>query len=204
MPSETLLLWKLPTADSSEADQVLCTQVRPALAAPQVTALLTDYYASRRADAPDRSDLRVELTVFAATEQRASLMQALNEVLSVSGAGGPPGDDILAQDLAWFRRQLSNVTDIALELLNGPAADAFQAILERIGDPYDPRVKWSGADYRNLLESHLIQGSTCFTALGPQARVDFWIRVPQWPRPPGDPSYLSPSGHWLWNILNVG
>ena len=202
-PSETFLLWKLPTPDPSVADDVLCRRFRLALADPRFSGLLRNYYVSRRAE-EDGSDLRVELTAFVATEQRASLMQGLNEVLGVSGVEALPDNEILKGDLWWYREGLRTVTDIALEVLDGSHAGTLQTTLRRMPDPCHPHVTLSGEDYRNLLESHLIEGSTRFTALGPPARLDFWIRFPQWPRPPGDPSFLSPSGHWLWNILNVG
>ncbi len=113
-------------------------------------------------------------------------------------------DNILGDDLAWYRLRLHHITDIALSVTDDQQSAVYKTLKRAMSVP-DPRDMPEGEAraevYQQVLEGALMTAAPdamtraiASTGMG----VDFWTDFVR--RPHRNKDSLSPPGHWLWNL----
>jgi hypothetical protein len=187
-----LVRWLLRPDD---VDAFLLQPIRGLTRDPEFLTRVTGFYVSRQPAGV------VWLTVY--TEDAAT--DAARDFISQRLGGKPdePGtsaDPILDDQVAWYRRALQQVCEAALDLL--PARLEDLELLRIVRDPGDkvffPEHPPSET-YRSLLEQRLLERAASYHTLDRSARDELWRCFAEWPSHP----YLSPAGHWLWNLVGA-
>lgn len=187
-----LVRWTLRPAD---VDDFLVGPIRTLTRDPGFLALIAGFYVSRQPAGV------VWLTIYtqdAGTEAaRKDISRRLGEQADEPGLSIDP---ILADEIAWYRRVLQQVCETALDLI--PVRVEEARLLRLIRDPGekpfypDPPP---GEGWRSLLEQPLLERAEPYRALDRSARDQLWHRFAEWPAH----AFLSPAGHWLWNITGL-
>jgi hypothetical protein len=109
-------------------------------------------------------------------------------------ADDPDTTRACGNDCRWYRRRLTNVTAIALDLHRSPELDAHRQFLRSIHDHSGLRAFTQAA-----LHDYLTLHSIHYASLDERSLVDFWREFPRW----GPEPSLFPPGHVLENLMLV-
>jgi hypothetical protein len=197
-PSEVLLRWRLPLERPLEQRGTL-QRIWPRV--PSYTRPIggvSTCYASRQ-------PREAWFTLFAAADKADELADGVRELFGL-GADQSAKDPILGADLAWYRRRLHHVSDIALSIRDDPGNISYRLLrvtLDTLPDPMqvDPRTTPLGL-YENELRRRLVELAGPGIEDAMSSVIDgnsFWTDFVR--RPHRDTAVLSPPGHWLWNLL---
>jgi hypothetical protein len=166
--------------------------VAPALRDPGVRGLVSDYCVSKHGEAgePNRG---VWLSLFSPREAQPRLLSAVEPHLRAYAPTAPYiGDDpVLCGECTSYRRALTHMTEVALDLHTSPELRVHQVFL--IG------LACSGLNPRPVLGRYLALHSFTYARLcaGPEGDDEFWKEFSTW----GPQEPLTYPGHWLWNIV---
>ena len=197
-PSDVLLRWRLPLARPAEQRRTL-QRIWPRV--PSYTRPIggvSTCYASRQLG-------EAWFTLFAASEKADELTDAVRELFGVD-AERSVKNPILGSDLAWYRRRLHQVSDVALSIRDDPADIKFRLLrvtLDTLPDPARARLdKAQLGLYETELSRRLVELAGLVMEDAIASVIDgnsFWADFVRHPHRNAD--ILHPSGHWLWNLL---
>lgn len=109
-------------------------------------------------------------------------------------ANDPETTRACGNDCRWYRRRLTNVTAIALDLHRSPEFEAHRGFLRNVHDKGGLR-----AFTRDALHDYLAQHSLHYAALDEHSLPEFWREFPRW----GPEPSLFPPSHVLENLMLV-
>jgi hypothetical protein len=165
--------------------------VAPLLRDEAFKKLPTEHYVSRHANDPDIPN-SVSLRVFTDSENGAKVCSVVEKHLSIMFGMHTVDrtDPMLARDLDWYRKALSLVTTVAVEVL---VAGDFRLSAAIVSD----RDLFTTVG-REILSKVLTQYSTTYASLRDQEQTRFWADISTGVDDEKLPCY---PGHWLWNLL---
>jgi hypothetical protein len=197
-PSEILLRWRLPLERPPEQRRTL-QRIWPRV--PSYTRPIggvSTCYASRQ-------PREAWFTLFADPAKVDELADSVRELFGVDPDKAAQ-DPILGSDLAWYRKRLHQVSDIALSIRDDPRDMSYRLLRVTLDTLPDPRQadpsRVSIGLYENELRRRLVElaGPGIEEAMASVIEGNsFWTDFVR--RPHRDTAILSPPGHLLWNLL---
>jgi hypothetical protein len=195
---EVLLRWRLPLERPAEQRRVL-QRIWPRV--PSFTRPIggvSTCYASRQLG-------EAWLTLFAAPEKADELKDAVRELFGLDPEQSTK-NPILGPDLAWYRRRLHQVSDVALSIRDDASDVSYRLLRVTLDTLPDPaRLGMEKAPpglYEKELRRRLVELAGPGIEDAMASVIDgrsFWTDFVR--RPDRNADILSPPGHWLWNLL---
>jgi len=198
-PREVMLQWRLPLRVSDQRRMLVTLLGTLGVYKTPLLGLL-GYYASRHST-PDPDE--AWFVAFAAAEHAVAVADRIRAHFPGAFTRSTT-DNILGDDLAWYRLRLHHITDIALSVTDDQQSAVYKTLKRAMSVP-DPRDMPEGEAraevYQQVLEGALMTAAPdamtraiASTGMG----VDFWTDFVR--RPHRNKDSLSPPGHWLWNL----
>ena len=190
MGDPILHCWNGQMAPREHASAIV-QYIAPLLHDEAFRKLPTDHYVNRHVGDPDAPD-SVSLRVFADSANGAKVCNVVEKHLSIAfpiltvDRTGP----MLAPELDWYRRALSLVTTVAVEVL---VAGSFRLSSAIISD----RDLFTTVG-QEIIAKILTQYSSTYASLSSREQARFWADISTGVDDEKMPCY---PGHWLWNLL---
>jgi hypothetical protein len=165
--------------------------VAPLLRDEAFKKLPTEHYVSRHTRDPYVPD-SVSLRVFADSANGVEVCSVVEKHICMVFAMHTidRSDPMLARELDWYRKALSLVTTVAVEVL---VASDFRLSSAIVSD----RDLFTNVG-REIITKILTKHSTTYASLSAQEQTRFWADISKGVDNEELPCY---PGHWLWNLL---
>lgn len=175
----------------SEHAGAIVRYIAPLLGDEAFRRLPTEHYVSRHTNDPDIPN-SVSLRVFADSENGAKACTVVEKHLSIKFGMHTVDrtDPMLAREMDWYRKALSLVTTVAVEVL---VAGDFRLSAAIVSD----RDLFTTVG-RDIVTKILTQYSPTYASLSDQEQARFWADISTGVDDKELPCF---PGHWLWNLL---
>ncbi len=203
-PYDTLLRWCLPIDHPREQRRVLQSLWQQIPSYTRPIGGVTTCYASRHSG-------EARFTLFTTDSHAEHLTDRLRELFSSEPTRAVTAprvltDPILGPDLAWYRRRLHQISDVALSIRDDTEHMSYRLLLvtlDALPDPARlyPSSKING-QYETELRGRLVDLAGPAIERAMREVIDgksFWSDFARRPHRNGD--VLGAPGHLLWNLL---
>lgn len=186
----TLHCWNGQMPPSEHAGAIV-RYIAPLLSDEAFKRLPTEHYVSRHANDPDIPN-SVSLRVFAYSDNGAKMCSVVEKHLGIMFGMHTVDrtDPMLAREMDWYRKALSLVTTVAVEVL---VAGDFRLSAAIVSDR--DLLTTVG---RDILTKILTKYSPTYASLSDQEHARFWADISTGVDDEELPCF---PGHWLWNLL---